>query len=86
MNHDDEHKHGHHHGPHSYWSSWCSPVGLGIFFVTTALAAAIALYTILNLIGAVMTLSNPTPSYSYPAEIQTPTGTTGAGTGAMMTQ
>ncbi|MDB5189934.1 MAG: hypothetical protein JWN49_260 [Parcubacteria group bacterium] len=80
MNHDGEHKHDHHHGPHSYWSSWCSPVGLGVFFLTTALAAAIALYTILNLIGAIMTLSHPAQSYSYPSDMQVPAETTGSAT------
>ncbi|MDB5245132.1 MAG: hypothetical protein JWN90_237 [Parcubacteria group bacterium] len=82
MNHEGEHKHDHHHGPHSYWSSWCSPVGLGLFFLTTALAAAIALYTILNLIGAIMTLSHPaqSQSYTYPSDMQAPAETTGSAT------
>jgi hypothetical protein len=81
MKHEGKHQHDHHHSPHSYWASWCSPVGLGIFFFTTALAAAIALYTILNLIGAVMTLSHPaSQSYTYPSEMQAPAGTSGSAT------
>ena len=31
------------------WSGWKSPIGLGFFFITTALALAIVLYTLLNL-------------------------------------
>lgn len=41
------------------WSSWSSPVGLGIFLLTTALALAIFLYTVLNLVGAVLEASHP---------------------------
>ncbi|CAN5762943.1 hypothetical protein BH11PAT2_BH11PAT2_03080 [soil metagenome] len=79
MNHDGDHKHDHHHhSPSSYWSSWCSPVGLGVFFLTTALAAAIALYTILNLIGAVMTLSHPAQQYSYPSGMEAPAESAGS--------
>ncbi len=75
-----DHKHGHHHGPHSYWSSWCSPVGLGIFFLTTALGAAIAVYTLLNLIGAIMSFVHPAPTYSYPSSMGTPAETSGSAT------
>ncbi len=44
------------------WSSWSSPVGLGIFFLTTALAGAIALYALLNLLGTALSLARPEPS------------------------
>jgi len=54
-----------HHGNRS-WSSWKSPIGLGFFLVTAAIAAAVALYTIFTLISGIMTLSQPAPSYSYP--------------------
>jgi heme/copper-type cytochrome/quinol oxidase subunit 3 len=35
------------------WSSWKSPVGLGIFLLTSTLAFAILLYTLLNLVVSV---------------------------------
>ena len=35
------------------WSSWASPVGLGFFFLTSALALAILLYTLLNLVVSI---------------------------------
>jgi hypothetical protein len=61
-------KHGSHgHNDANYWASWCSPVGLGIFFITTALAAAVAIYAILSIVSGIMALSHPAPSYSYPA-------------------
>ena len=84
-----------HHDPHMMgmwksWSSWQSPVGLGIFFLTTALAAAIALYALLNLLGAVMSLARPAPTYSYPSDMpmtQTvPEGTPADSAGGMMAQ
>lgn len=65
------------------WSSWSSPVGLGIFYLTSALAAAIVIYTLLNLAGTVAELAHPAPSYSYPTTDASgaPTlDTTGAGT------
>lgn len=46
MKHEGMRKHGHHHEPHSYWASWCSPVGLGIFLVGATIAAAIVLHTL----------------------------------------
>jgi hypothetical protein len=45
-----KHAHGHHHGAHSYWASWCSPVGLGIFLV----AAMLALHLLLHAVGMFM--------------------------------
>lgn len=55
----------HHHGA-TYWASWCSPVGLGIFLFTAAIALAVALYAILNIIGVIMSVhsSSAQPSYS----------------------
>lgn len=44
------------------WSSWSSPVGLGIFLLTASLALAIFLYTILNLVGAVLQATHPAAS------------------------
>jgi len=70
----------HHHGHHNYWASWCSPVGLGIFFVTTAFGAAVAVYTLLSLVTGIMSLTHPAPSYSYPAGYPSDT-MTGSGTG-----
>lgn len=85
---NNEHKHGHdhhdHHHGHNYWASWCSPVGLGIFFATAAIGAAVAVYTILSLITGIMSLAHPAASsYSYPSEAAYPTdATTGMGTDA----
>lgn len=51
---------GHKHGHHRPWqSNWKSPVSLGIFFLTTALAIAVLLYTILNVAGAVLEAMHP---------------------------
>jgi hypothetical protein len=53
------------------WSSWSSPVGLGIFFLTTALAVAIGLYALLNLIGTGIQLFSPPQQMMYsPQELQ----------------
>jgi hypothetical protein len=41
------------------WFGWKSPVGLGIFFITTALALAILLYTLLNLVVSVSEALHP---------------------------
>ncbi|MBA3788976.1 hypothetical protein H0X32_01100 [Patescibacteria group bacterium] len=41
------------------WSSWSSPVGLGVFFLTTALALAVVLYALLSLVGAVLQATRP---------------------------
>ncbi len=49
MKHDGMHKHGHHHGTHSFWASWCSPVGLGIFLLLGAIALTILLRALLGL-------------------------------------
>jgi len=67
MDNNDKNHGAHGHNDGNYWASWCSPVGLGVFFITTALAAAIAIYTILTLITGIMSLTRPAPSYSYPA-------------------
>ena len=50
------------HKMHSWQKSWKSPVSLGIFFLTTALAIAVLLYTILNVIGAVAEAMHPADS------------------------
>lgn len=42
-----QHDHEHHHGP--WQSNWKSPVALGLFLLTAALAGAIVLYTLLNI-------------------------------------
>ncbi len=55
--------HKHDHGT-SYWASWCSPVGLGIFAMTSAIALAVTLYAVLNIIGVVISLSQQQQSYS----------------------
>ena len=48
MKHEGPHKHGKHGlDPKSYWASWCSPVGLGIFIVAVTIAAVIALHALL---------------------------------------
>jgi hypothetical protein len=47
------------HKGHKSWSSWKSPVGLGIFLITSSIALAIFLYTVLNLVGAVLQASHP---------------------------
>ncbi|MES2225586.1 MAG: hypothetical protein V4480_02140 [Patescibacteria group bacterium] len=49
MKHDGMHKHGHHHGPHSFWASWCSPVGLGIFLLLGAISLTILAHALLGL-------------------------------------
>jgi hypothetical protein len=64
MNHGDKmHEwkmEGHKHGHHRPWqSNWKSPVALGTFFLTTALAIAVVLYTILNVVGAVLAAAHP---------------------------
>ncbi len=43
------------------WSGWKSPIGLGFFFITTSLAAAIALYTLLNFFVSVGQVLHPQP-------------------------
>ena len=58
--------HTHVHRDSHCWSSWRSPIGLGFFLVTAAIAAAVALYTVFTLISGIMTLSQPAPTYSYP--------------------
>jgi hypothetical protein len=50
------------------WSSWVSPVGLGIFFLTTSLALAILLYTILNLVVSIEEAVHPAASQGMSAQ------------------
>lgn len=64
---ESEHNHPHPmpKGSHSMWnswSSWSSPVGLGVFLFLAALAAAIVLYSLLNLAGAVISIAHPAAS------------------------
>ena len=44
------------------WSSWSSPIGIGFFFLTGALALAILLYTLLNLFVSVEEALHPAPA------------------------
>lgn len=80
-------KHDHEHTGPGFWATWCSPVGLGIFFITTAIGAAVAVYTILTLVSGIMSLMRPAPNYmystsgAYPAEMQTSSGAAGATVG-----
>ncbi|MDR3547829.1 MAG: hypothetical protein P4M11_06125 [Candidatus Pacebacteria bacterium] len=66
------------------WSSWTSPVGLGIFLLTAVLAFAILVYTLLNLFVSFEEVAHPTTtSQSMSAQElqqleQSSTGTTGA--------
>jgi len=41
------------------WSSWTSPVGLGLFLLTASLALAIFLYSILSLVGGILQVIHP---------------------------
>jgi len=61
MNHGP-HMHGGHHRP--WQSNWKSPVSLGFFLITAALALAIVLYTILNLVGVIEEAAHPAASDS----------------------
>ena len=50
MKHEGPHKHGKHmHDPKTYWASWCSPVGLGIFIVAVTIAAVIVFHALLSI-------------------------------------
>jgi uncharacterized phage infection (PIP) family protein YhgE len=88
----------HHHDKHakhvhanegSYWASWCSPVGLGIFAATAAIAFAVIVYTLISIAGIVISLSArnaqnealqnsqygaPSQSGAYPIESSAPAG------------
>jgi hypothetical protein len=101
----DAHHEGPHHGPMSggspmmmhgkkmrglnFWATWKSPVGLGFFLLTASLAAAIILYTLLNLFVSVSEAMHPADSSSGMSQQQLeqeleqaqPTSATGA-TGA----
>lgn len=57
----------HHHGA-TYWASWCSPVGLGIFLMTAAIALAVGLYAILNIVGVIVSLHASSEQHSYSAQ------------------
>jgi hypothetical protein len=64
MNHEEKHgmlsKLNHMNEHHHPWqSNWKSPVGLGIFLLTASLSLAIFLYTVLNLVGAVLQATHP---------------------------
>ena len=57
------------HGPHKHdhamkgaWYSWNSPVGLGIFMLTGAIGAAVALYAIVNILVSVAGMMHPAPA------------------------
>ncbi len=39
------------------WSSWSSPVGLGIFLLTAGIGFAVVIYTLLSLAGAIVSVS-----------------------------
>jgi hypothetical protein len=53
------------------WSSWSSPVGLGIFLFTAALAAAIVIYAVGNIVVALHQTAAPSeymPSQEMPMQ------------------
>ena len=59
------------HGMHKMgmWkSSWKSPIGLGFFLLTASLALAIFLYTVLNLVGAILQAAHPAASQGMSAQ------------------
>ena len=61
MKHEDKMHMGHHH--HKPWqSNWKSPVALGIFLLTGALALAIVLYMLLNIVGVIEAAAHPSPA------------------------